>query len=284
MATLPSISSSFLPSTALTIHPQYQQQFSLFFSPNQSIKTSPNRMAFKVQAAKLPAGVELPKVEPKFKAPFLGFTRTAETWKSRAYNKQGNTSSDWGGYWERVLLLLSLYANVYIPEHDGAQLIVVNNCNESIWPALLGGTGHPTPKDGGFHLSSGKEIVVDVPQKWSGRVWARQGCNFHDTGKGSCDTGDCSGRLQCQGLGGIPPATVVEMTLGTSTSPLHYYDVSLVDGFNLPVSMAPVGGGIGCGMSSCEVDLNIFCPSALEKRRGGKVVGCKSALLGYAIS
>ncbi|GMP50847.1 hypothetical protein CsSME_00017296 [Camellia sinensis var. sinensis] len=92
MATLPSISSSFLPSTALTIHPQYQQQFSLFFSPNQSIKTSPNRMAFKV---------ELPKVEPKFKAPFLGFTRTAETWKSRAYNKQGNTSSDWGGYWER---------------------------------------------------------------------------------------------------------------------------------------------------------------------------------------
>ncbi|GMP50848.1 hypothetical protein CsSME_00017296 [Camellia sinensis var. sinensis] len=75
MATLPSISSSFLPSTALTIHPQYQQQFSLFFSPNQSIKTSPNRMAFKV---------ELPKVEPKFKAPFLGFTRTAETWKSRA--------------------------------------------------------------------------------------------------------------------------------------------------------------------------------------------------------
>ncbi|CAL5389697.1 unnamed protein product [Camellia sinensis] len=272
MATLPSISSSFLPSTALTIHPQYQQQFSLFFSPNQSIKTSPNRMAFKVQAAKLPAGVELPKVEPKFKAPFLGFTRTAETWKSRACMID--------------LIGTSIIINKGILQvigvdigKDGAQLIVVNNCNESIWPALLGGTGHPTPKDGGFHLSSGKEIVVDVPQKWSGRVWARQGCNFHDTGKGSCDTGDCSGRLQCQGLGGIPPATVVEMTLGTSTSPLHYYDVSLVDGFNLPVSMAPVGGGIGCGMSSCEVDLNIFCPSALEKRRGGKVVGCKSACL-----
>lgn len=28
--------------------------------------------------------VELPKVEPKFSAPFLGFTKTAETWNSRA--------------------------------------------------------------------------------------------------------------------------------------------------------------------------------------------------------
>lgn len=28
--------------------------------------------------------VELPKVEPKFQAPFLGFTRTAEIWNSRA--------------------------------------------------------------------------------------------------------------------------------------------------------------------------------------------------------
>lgn len=28
--------------------------------------------------------VELPKVEPKFEAPFLGFTKTAEIWNSRA--------------------------------------------------------------------------------------------------------------------------------------------------------------------------------------------------------
>lgn len=80
-------------------------------------------------------------------------------------------------------------------------------------------------------------------------------------------------------MGGVPPATVVEMTLGTSVSPLHFYDVSLVDGFNLPVSMAPVGGGIGCGVAACVVDLNICCPSALEERIGGRVVGCKSACL-----
>lgn len=69
------------------------------------------------------------------------------------------------------------------------------------------------------------------------------------------------------------------MTLGSSISPLHFYDVSLVDGFNLPVSMKPVGGGIGCGVASCAVDLNVCCPSALEVRVGGQVVGCKSACL-----
>ncbi|KNA25422.1 hypothetical protein SOVF_006610 [Spinacia oleracea] len=37
-----------------------------------------------VQAAKLPAGVVVPKAEPKFKPPFLGFTKTAEIWNSRA--------------------------------------------------------------------------------------------------------------------------------------------------------------------------------------------------------
>ncbi|KAL0344522.1 UNVERIFIED_CONTAM: Thaumatin-like protein [Sesamum radiatum] len=161
----------------------------------------------------------------------------------------------------------------------GHQLILVNNCKENIWPGILGSAGQQTPKDGGFLLSSGQEVVIDVPEKWSGRIWGRQYCNFDSNGKGSCVTGDCSGQLHCQGMGGVPPATVVEMTLGSSTSPLHFYDVSLVDGFNLPVSMKPVGGGIGCGVASCEVDLNICCPSALEVRVGGRVVGCKSACL-----
>jgi hypothetical protein len=43
--------------------------------------------------------------------------------------------------------------------------------------------------------------------------------------------------------------------------------------------MKPIGGGIGCGIASCEVDLNVCCPSALEVKRNGKVVVCKSACL-----
>ncbi|KAL5170880.1 Thaumatin-like protein [Glycine soja] len=167
---------------------------------------------------------------------------------------------------------------------DGTQLIIVNNCKESVWPGILGNGGHPSPKHGGFHLGSGEEIVIHVPKVWSGRIWGRQGCCFdQNTAKGSCQTGDCGGLLQCNGIGGVPPATLVEMTLGTSQSPLHFYDVSLVDGFNLPVSVKPVegggGGGAGCGVAACEANLNVYCPSSLVVERNGKVVGCKSACL-----
>ncbi|KAI4354535.1 hypothetical protein L6164_003387 [Bauhinia variegata] len=178
-----------------------------------------------------------------------------------------------------ILLSLLFYLFAFSKTIDGAKLVLVNKCGESVWPGILGNAGKQTPKDGGFHLGSGEEVVFDVPDKWSGRLWGRQGCNFDNNGRGSCVTGDCAGKLHCAGKADKPPATVVEMTLGTYSSPLHFYDVSLVDGFNLPVIMKPAGGGIGCGVAACEVDLNIFCPSALEEKRNGRVVGCKSACL-----
>ncbi|KAL8102329.1 hypothetical protein AgCh_026997 [Apium graveolens] len=78
MATSSALSSSFLP----TLHHTKQ------ISPsNQVAKPSLNKKklpSFRIEAAKLPAGVEVPKVQPQFKAPFLGFTKTAEIWNSRA--------------------------------------------------------------------------------------------------------------------------------------------------------------------------------------------------------
>ena len=107
-----------------------------------------------------------------------------------------------------------------------------------IWPGLLATVGHLTPKGCGFHLYSDEEVVFEVWERWSGRVWDRQGCCFdEETGKGSCQIGDYAGRLHCQCIGGVPPVTIVEMTFGTSKSNLYYYELSLVDGFNLPVSM-----------------------------------------------
>ncbi|CAM8973348.1 hypothetical protein QQ045_030908 [Rhodiola kirilowii] len=181
---------------------------------------------------------------------------------------------------QAVMYPFFLYLLASVSITNGVQLIIVNNCQESIWPAILGGAGQASPRDGGFVLSSGEEVVLDVPDKWSGRLWGRQGCSFDpNSNKGKCETGDCGGQLSCKGAGGAPPATVVEMTLGSSASPLHFYDVSLVDGFNLPVSMKPIGGGVGCGVAACDVDLNVCCPSALEVKVGGRVVGCKSACL-----
>ncbi|KAK1297885.1 hypothetical protein QJS10_CPB14g01619 [Acorus calamus] len=71
MATITAITSSFLQN----------QSFLKEFNPKLSLRKS---TSFRVRAAKLPAGVELPKVEPKLSEPFLGFTKTAEIWNSRA--------------------------------------------------------------------------------------------------------------------------------------------------------------------------------------------------------
>ncbi|CAI0411235.1 unnamed protein product [Linum tenue] len=166
---------------------------------------------------------------------------------------------------------------------DGAttELTILNNCDYSVWPGILGNAGHSTPKQGGFHLCRGQQVTFQVPRHWSGRIWPRQGCSFdQSTKKGYCQTGDCSGMLECRGIGGVPPATLVEMTLGTSASALHFYDVSLLDGFNVPVSVVPINGlGRECGVAACEADLNAVCPSVLVIERQGKVVGCKSACL-----
>ncbi|CAJ1800309.1 unnamed protein product [Sphenostylis stenocarpa] len=76
-----SLLSSLVPATTPPFNSRNNQ---LFFFHNRSLNRSKKRVSFVVQAAKPPAGVEIPKVQPQFKPPFLGFTKTAEVWNSRA--------------------------------------------------------------------------------------------------------------------------------------------------------------------------------------------------------
>jgi hypothetical protein len=78
--------------------------------------------------------------------------------------------------------------------------------------------------------------TVNVADNWAGRFWARTGCNFNRNGQGRCVTGDCGNKLQCNGAGGVPPVTLAEVTL-RGAGGLDYYDISLVDGFNVPVQV-----------------------------------------------
>lgn len=52
-----------------------------------------------------------------------------------------------------------------------------------------------------------------------------------------CETGDCGNRLQCNGAGGVPPVTLVEITLNGHGGQ-DFYDISLVDGFNVIASVS----------------------------------------------
>lgn len=76
-------------------------------------------------------------------------------------------------------------------------LSVVNLCSDTIWPGIFtqGGTG---PGTGGFELAAGGRRDLWVDPNWSGRVWGRTNCTTGD-GSAQCSTGDCWGRLDCDG-------------------------------------------------------------------------------------
>eukprot|EP01112_Ceratiomyxa_fruticulosa_P005619 TRINITY_DN1634_c0_g1_i3.p1 TRINITY_DN1634_c0_g1~~TRINITY_DN1634_c0_g1_i3.p1 ORF type:complete len:151 (-),score=10.98 TRINITY_DN1634_c0_g1_i3:173-625(-) len=57
---------------------------------------------------------------------------------------------------------------------------------------------------------------------------------------------------------------------------MDWYDVSNVDGFNLPMLLEPFN--TSCKIGSCYENINLLCPSELQiKNARGQVVGCDSA-------
>ncbi|RRT50282.1 hypothetical protein B296_00027527 [Ensete ventricosum] len=154
---------------------------------------------------------------------------------------------------------------------EGARVFtIVNECETTIWPGIIPGDSF---NGGGFALKRGQSVVFKAPVGWSGRIWGRTGCNFDGNGNGSCETGSCGSSLKCTGSGETP-ATLAEFTLAA----LDFYDVSLVDGFNLPVVVTPVNAqGGNCSTAGCDDDLRRTCPSELAVRANRKTVACRSA-------
>ncbi|GAB2290840.1 hypothetical protein Dimus_025104 [Dionaea muscipula] len=169
-----------------------------------------------------------------------------------------------------LALILTFLFSSGAKSSEGARIFtIINDCRETIWPAV-------TPGDyfdgGGFVLKASQAIVFTAPIGWSGRIWARTGCKFDRNGNGSCQTGACGTSLQCNAAG-QPPATLAEFSL----SSMDFYDVSLVDGFNLPLVVTPIDGVGNCSVVGCDSDLRTNCPAELAEKIGGKTVACRSA-------
>jgi len=158
---------------------------------------------------------------------------------------------------------------------------VYNNCPFTIWPAMFTdlnvGTAVPDYTTG-WEQAAYAAVSFSVPDNWSsGRIWGRRNCDFSvNPGPNSCATGGCNGGLVCDpNTGtGVPPSTLAEFTL--SSGGLDYYDVSLVDGYDLPMSITNT---VGCAEADCGVDLGPDCPAALQGPYDdtGFPLGCKSA-------
>ncbi|KAL2249981.1 UNVERIFIED_CONTAM: Thaumatin-like protein 1 [Sesamum indicum] len=174
-----------------------------------------------------------------------------------------------------LILANSLVAGVY----SSATFTLVNKCGFTVWPGILSNAGIAPLSTTGFALQTGESKVINAPSSWGGRFWGRTHCSQDSTGKFSCVTGDCgSGKLECAGGGAAPPATLAEFTLDGDAGK-DFYDVSLVDGYNLPMLVVPQGGsGVNCSNTGCVFDLNGACPSDLRVTSSdGEGVACKSA-------
>ncbi|XP_071720042.1 pathogenesis-related thaumatin-like protein 3.5 [Rutidosis leptorrhynchoides] len=167
-----------------------------------------------------------------------------------------------------MLRILLLYSG-NIVSNSARVFTIINCCNETIWPAIDPGRSFG---NGGYRLQTEESRVHTAPKGWSGRIWGRTKCNFDTKGNGTCLTGQCGSSLQCTSFGETP-LTLAEFTLTT----LQFYDVSLVDGFNIPMSVRPVYGKGNCSDVGCVGDLRNNCPSELSVKAGGKVIACRSA-------
>jgi len=166
------------------------------------------------------------------------------------------------------------------PAASGARRVTfVNRVHQTVWVAAAQNPAQPTLHTTGWVLKPGQSLTIIVPNHWNGRFWGRTGCTFRD-GHGHCQTGDCDGLFQCTGNGAIP-ATLAEYDLDAWDN-LDFYDVSMVDGSNLPMYINVTKGKatkrvsrLGCIPAGCTK--YVACPKVLQVKAGHKVVACESA-------
>jgi hypothetical protein len=210
------------------------------------------------------------------------------------------------------------------PSSNGARAFTfVNQCSYDVW---VGGEGNPiapatpcsaacpagsvcntanqlctyaVPSAGNWELSQGQSMSLSLPPSWGGRFWPRTECTSAN-GQTTCATGDCGGNLECPvGVGGAPPATLAEFTVMPPSNGSDFYDVSNVDGSNVPLAIVPTAGTFNptppagtnvpyycaspgctsnCGaLPACAWNLQASCPSELQDQDPGHYVGCRSA-------
>ena len=151
------------------------------------------------------------------------------------------------------------------------KLYIYNACTYDIWTFGL--------PNGTLKIAAGAMQVIGWSNKFSGRVWPRSGCAGTGNNPKCAQTGN---------------DTLAEFTLNAGMKD-DWYDISLVDGFTIPLSILQLDGlwtpdpayvpggkllGSGsCGSPVCAVDLDKNCPSGQQKKDAmGNVVGCVNGM------
>ena len=155
------------------------------------------------------------------------------------------------------------------PTGNRRSITLVNRTQQTIWAIVTNTSVYPN----GRKLLPGQSTSLTVANTWGGRIWGRTGCTTD--GRGVCATGDCT--VECSGP--TTPTTLGEFTFNAFDG-MDFYDVSMVDGSNLPmyinishtVTADPLSTS-GCYKGSCTKP--VVCPTAMQATNGGQVIGCK---------
>ncbi|KAI8141593.1 thaumatin [Fennellomyces sp. T-0311] len=149
---------------------------------------------------------------------------------------------------------------------QGVQIVVKNQCGSGITVGQME-NGH---SDASFQgVGPGDQHVYNLPDNWQGRYWARDHCNG----------GECNIIASAAN-----PASLAEITFA-GWGGNDFYDLSFVDGFNIPVSMAPINpsdqpGRYRCAAPTCSTTPQ--CPNDMKVyNSAGQFFGCKSACSRY---
>ena len=139
---------------------------------------------------------------------------------------------------------------------DGVTVTIKNSCsnNLKVYKLTNGGGDHESQV-----VSASSSHEFHVSSEWSGRFW---GCK---------DSHDCAS---------YGSAVSLAEFLFKGYEGSDFYDISFVDGFNLPMSIAPegkYGSGHDCGAPTCSSLPS--CPDELKGKNGA----CKSACAALGI-
>lgn len=156
-----------------------------------------------------------------------------------------------------------------------------------LWVKILQQPLHSQLMSGDIKLNQGETVSITVTSSWMGQVWARTECSSNKAGRPywdplNCATGggNCVGD-ECSGPYTTPSPTTLANFHLDGPNDTDRYSISLLAGFNIPISIVPYGGSGECRPISCLMDLNLRCPRALQVRSNGRVVGCNSACLAF---
>ncbi|KAK9168553.1 hypothetical protein Syun_000693 [Stephania yunnanensis] len=169
------------------------------------------------------------------------------------------------------LALLFCFA-LFSGAHASTVLNYDNKCPDTVWVGA-----DPIIDEAQWEFGPGTLTIFETPDQWSGSIWFRTGCTTDAAQHFSCETGDCgTGLVECTGGPPKYPATLLNFSINQT---VVTYEVSLIHGYNIPITVTPDGGSAStCPSLGCTKDLIKSCPDdVLVKNAKGVGVACKSA-------